>query len=331
MGANSSRPVPCLRRSFLLQTVGSARRIRDSTEQEGDRAGARWDDLGRHAVAFSRIASNGLTLVAGSDGLAARQVHAWSDEKLFYVQAFMDIFTTGMKAKWSRLVYADFFAGPGRNVDESTQQEGLGSPLRALEFDGFTKLFFNDSNPEAVSALRQRVGPQRENRVLITQLDCNNAVDAARQFLFPNGTARNTLGLAFIDPTAYEMRFESIRRFTSDVRVALIITFMTNFVRRFRGQPGFDEGSNFDLFMGTREWLKLRDRRPSPGFTRDLLDIYESNLATLGYVHVDDDARILNTQRSSIYHLVFASKHERGADFFAKISQRDYSGQRRLF
>lgn len=271
-----------------------------------------------------------MTLVPANDGLPARVVHAWSDEKLFYLQHFMDIFTTGMKNRWERLVYADFFAGPGINVEEEGGEESLGSPLRALEFDQFSALFFNDADPTAVDALRDRTATQPPGRVLIKNLDCNDAVESARDFLFPPGSERTTLGLAFIDPTAYQMSFDSVRRLVRDVRLDLIVTFMTSYPRRFIGLPGFDEGSDFDRFMGTRDWLRLDTERPVFGFTRELLDIYEANLQTLGYLPPNDSARILNTRGATIYHLVFASKHPRGNDFFEKISQRDSGGQRKL-
>ena len=96
-----------------------------------------------------------MTLVAASDGLPARIVHQWSGEKLFYLERYMDIFTTGMKNKWPNLVYADFFAGPGVCIDKQTLEESQGSPLRALKF-GFSRIFLNDADPDAVDALRQR-------------------------------------------------------------------------------------------------------------------------------------------------------------------------------
>lgn len=271
-----------------------------------------------------------MTFVEASDGLPARQVHPWSDEKLFYVERFMDIFTSGMKKQWDRLVYADFFSGPGINVEEGTGKETLGSPLRALEFEEFSALFFNDDDPVATDALRARTNNQPPGRVLIENLDCNDAVESARTFLFPPGSERTTLGLAFIDPTAYQMSFDSVRRLVRDVRLDLIVTFMTSYPRRFIGLPGFDEGSDFDRFMGTRDWLRLDTERPVFGFTRELLDIYEASLQTLGYIRPNDSARILNTRGATVYHLVFASKHPRGNDFFEKISQRDSGGQRKL-
>ncbi len=267
-----------------------------------------------------------MTLVTASDGLPARVVHQWSDEKLFYVERYMDIFTTGMKRRWPRLVYADFFAGPGVCVEEQSGLESKGSPLRALGFD-FSRIFLNDADPEAVRALRQRTAG--DDRVHVTQLDCNHAVETALTSLFPPGTERNTLGLAFIDPTAFQMRFESIRTLAAGGRFDLLITFMTNYPKRFISQPGFGPNSQFAAFMGNEAYaLRLEGRKEVE--THELLQLYREQLRSLGYEYVDDITRIANTRGSTIYHSVFASRHKRGKDFFEKISQRNHSGQRRM-
>jgi three-Cys-motif partner protein len=261
-----------------------------------------------------------MTLVPASDGLPARQVHEWSDEKLFYVERYMDIFTVGMKNKW-RLVYADFFAGPGICVDEKTGHESLGSPLRAVARSGFDRIFLNDADPEAVDALRRRIPLSQQGRIRITKRDCNQAVEDAIQFLFPAGSERSTLGLAFIDPTAFQMNFDSIQRLCEGRRIDLIITFMTGYIRRFGSQESL--AKEVDGFVGGDGWRSGRTNR-------EWLDSFEEKLTSLGYRHVDDDSRILNSKRSTLYHLVFASKDARGADFFRKISQREYRGQGRL-
>lgn len=269
-----------------------------------------------------------MTLVEAADGHAARQVEAWSEDKLFYVERYMNIFTGGMKRKWANLVYADLFAGPGINIDADSGQESLGSALLAVKAP-FAKVFLSDANPAVVEALKARTADQDPGRVRVECLDCNEAPDIARRFLFPDGGGSSTLGLAFLDPFAYQMRFDAVRSLSAGVPLDLLITFMTNFAKRFLDQAGFGQGSDFERFMGTNEYLALRDE-PLASITRSLLDIYERQLHGIGYRYADDDSKIRNTRRSTIYHLVFASKHERGADFFKKISQTEPTGQRRL-
>jgi len=262
-----------------------------------------------------------MALVQGTDGLPAREVHEWSDEKLFYVERYMDIFSTGMKSKF-RLVYADFFSGPGLCIDEETRRESLGSPLRAAARSGFDALVLNDADPEAIEALNTRLATVAHPNATVLQMDCNDAVLEARRILFPSHQARSTLGLAFVDPTGFQMDFDSIQRLTAGIRMDLIITFMSGYIRRFGQQE--DLAGRVDAFMGTDRW------RAAAGSTRGVLDIYEDQLRGIGFDHVDDDIRIVNSRESTIYHLVFASKNPRGIDFFRKISRRTYKGQQRM-
>ena len=270
---------------------------------------------------------SGLTTAA--DGLPARLVRDWSNEKLFYIERYIDIFTTGMKT-WRRRVYIDLFSGPGRCFVEESQQEVRGSPLLALDAKHpFTDLYFNDAEVNVSTALNGRVASRVANsRVNIRSLDCN---EAARDVVNTLGLDRpGTLGLAVIDPTAFQLSFDALAAMTKGRRIDLIVTLMTGYLRRFLEQPGYERP--LDAFFGSSDWRKLIDERATGGKVtyRHLLDSYEDKLRSIGYLHVDDDIRILNSHEQTIYHLVFASKHPKGAEFFKKISRRKYGGQARL-
>lgn len=217
----------------------------------------------------------------------------------------------------SRTAYIDLFSGPDRCVEENSGRETLGSPLRVISFPDFNYLFFSDIEPVATSALRARLADEQRSGISICEADCNEAAMEARR-LIPGGS-RPPLGLAFLDPTAFQIRFETLRQFTAGLRIDLIITFMTGYIRR-----NLDLGAPLDAFMGSTAW---RDASKS---TRQILDLYEDQLRALGYGYVDDDIRITNSNESTLYHLVFASKHPRGKEFFDKVSQRRYDGQSRM-
>jgi three-Cys-motif partner protein len=265
------------------------------------------------------------------DGHIARVVEEWNTEKLFYVDRYMDIFCTGMHRSWPNLVYADMLAGPGMCIDSDSGAESPGSPMLAIGHRWFGRLFLNDAEPSVTASLSARVRAKSPAaQVRVSTGDCNQVVEDAREFLFPEQSWNRTLGLAVIDPSAFQMRFDSIARLTAGIRLDLLIVFMTGFVRRFIATGAFEEV--LDGFYGTPKWREIllgRDQGERVTF-RKLLDLYEAQLATLNYVHVNDDARILNSKRSTIYHIVFASKHPRGAEFFEKISQRTYRGQQRF-
>ncbi|MFZ5800074.1 MAG: hypothetical protein ACOY3D_01685 [Candidatus Omnitrophota bacterium] len=70
------------------------------------------------------------------DGLIVRPSGIWIQQKYYYLKRYLDIFSKGMKNKWQgNLTYIDLFAGPGRCLVESLNQEEDGSPLIALQYD----------------------------------------------------------------------------------------------------------------------------------------------------------------------------------------------------
>lgn len=264
-----------------------------------------------------------------TDGYLARVVERWSHEKLFYIERYLDIFCTAMKTKWT-LVYGDLLAGPGICIDKELGEESFGSPLRAVNRGEIQRLFLNDADPRVATALGARTVSEPQGRVCVTSMDCNEAADAARAFLFPPYRSVGALGLVVIDPTAFQMRFDAVARLTKDVRLDLIIIFMSGYIRRFMRTPEFEQV--LDNFFGTSDWRELAGKRVAGERVtyRHLLDLYEKQLKSIGYVHVDDSQRMTNLQGSTIYHIIFASKHPRGSDFFKKISQRKFNGQRLL-
>lgn len=266
-------------------------------------------------------------LALASDGRIARVVPQWSHEKLYYIERYLDIFCAGMRNRWS-LVYCDLLSGPGLCIDRRSRQETPGSPLLALNRTEFRRLFLNDADPEVAAALSTRADSAGRLGVSVQALDCNDAVDPARRFLFPRGQSGGTLGLAVIDPTAFQMTFDGLRRLTDGVRMDLLIVFMSGFIHRFVREPEYEQV--MDRFFGVPDWRELR--RPGHRVQyRQLLDLYEQQLRGIGYSHIDDRVTVRNTNGSIIYHLLYASRHPLGAEFFGRISQRGPEGQRRLF
>lgn len=266
------------------------------------------------------------------DGYVARDLSDWAREKLFYIDSYLEIFSVAMRNKWSSLVYADLLAGPGIAVDRQTGEEQPGSALLAINRPAFTRLFLNDVDPKITQALRARIGGEPLERVRIETQDCNTVVDAARDFLFPMGRYSGSLGLAVIDPTAFQMTYEAIGRLTNGLPIDLIIIVMTGFIRRFVALPAYE--NPLDAFFGTRDWREfVTQRRGGMRITyASMLDLYKEQLGRIGYNYVNEPWRtqMKNSHGATVYHIVFASKHPIGADFFEKISRRTLAGQRRL-
>ncbi len=230
-----------------------------------------------------------------------------------------------MKAKWAERVYVDLFAGPGRCRVKGTDVEIPGSPLLALETKyGFTRLFLNDQEPSFVEALKERVRKYEGAHVTFLNQDCNSAARTVADELPPN-----SLCLAFIDPFKWEIAFESLAALTKGRPMDLVITFHSGNIKR---AADYEPAALHDFF-GDSKWKAEYDRSRKSGKregTRVLLDCYESNLGRIGYHHCRDYVLVRNSRETPLYHLVLASKHPRGQEFWDKVSDRDRDGQIRL-
>ncbi len=258
----------------------------------------------------------------------------------------MDIFNVGMQRRWPTRVFVDLYCGPGVLIQERDDQEREGSPLLAVrQRVGFTHFFFNDVSNELVNALRDRLSRLGVSGYSLYSYPADDAarVIGADLRQLQRQTAQ-LLGLAFIDPVGSPQAMVSmaaLEELTRGIRMDLIITFHTGSYKRVLGQAAaaLREGKlgsththqleamsrilgiTMENLLGIlEEWPDRRKPR-----SRLLLDTYRRGLMQLGYNFFESEEGIEPTIRNSLkaplYHLVFASKHERGQDFWTKIKR----------
>ncbi|MSQ33624.1 MAG: three-Cys-motif partner protein TcmP [Dehalococcoidia bacterium] len=94
-----------------------------------------------------------------SDGHPLLELGPWSQQKIFYLQRYADMFSTGMKNHWPTRAYIDLFAGPGiYRVRSSPDEVNDGSSLVVLkQKTPFTHYAFVDSDEGHVKALQARM------------------------------------------------------------------------------------------------------------------------------------------------------------------------------
>lgn len=182
-----------------------------------------------------------------TDGLPARTVGPWSRHKHYVLDQYLGIFAAGMQKKWAHRAYIDLFAGPGVCADADTRSFFAGSPLLALA-QPFTDHIYVDLDPTATDALRQRVASrQGDRRVTILTGDSNAVIDQVIEAL----PKRDCIAFAFIDPTNWEIHFETIRRLAEGRRVDLLVTFHGQNMKR---ASTVAEQPRLDDFFGTKTW-----------------------------------------------------------------------------
>lgn len=262
------------------------------------------------------------------DGLPVLIQGPWSRDKLFFVTKFMEIFNAGMKNLWATRVYVDLFAGPGLCLDRETRQEFDGSPLCALKCrTPFTHMFLNDREDRFIDALKERQGHiSPAANVTYSSFDCN----AAARHIAPM-LPKTALVLVFVDPWTYEITFDALACLAQHQYTDLIVTFHGGAIKR----NAHHHLAAVDRFLGDpswrdRYWSAKGDLSAPP--TVVLLETFQSQLkARLGYDNFGDPEVIKNVQQTPMFHLLFASRHSRGLDFWQKASATMRSGQRTMF
>ena len=136
---------------------------------------------------------------AHDDGLIAPEVGAWAETKHRLVSLYATLFSSGMKAKWSRRVYVELYAGAGFSKIRSTSKFIFGSPLLGLKLkDPFDKYIFCEEKLKNLSALKIRacrVAPNAD--IAYIQGDCNKRVSEILAEI-PQGSPTDTVPFALL-------------------------------------------------------------------------------------------------------------------------------------
>lgn len=258
-----------------------------------------------------------------TDREVARVVGAWAKDKQHYVGRYMTIFANGMHHRWDALAYVDLFAGPGSCVVEETEDFYGGAAIEAMARP-FSHFIFLDLDTRATEALGRRAAPLAQGRpVTIINRDCNEAIDEVIARIPPRA-----LTLAFIDPTNWQITFESVRKLVTERSIDVILTFHDGLMKRV---GHIEEQPRVDAFFGTDAWRPLVASGRKPHLY-DFCQCYRNQMKTLGFE--DHAAPIDPSMRNStdvpLYHLLFFSRNEKGHDFWDQVVQVGPTGQMTL-
>src|SRR2546425_7180038 len=240
------------------------------------------------------------------------------------------------RGQGSELVYMDPLAGPGRGIDRKPGAEFDGSPLRALKVTPpFDRLYFSDANPKNVEALRRRILKDDQNRVDLRRGDCHAvAVEVVSRL------SHRTLGLAFVDPEGFEVRFRLFETLATR-RIDVLYLFpggigiarnLGAFVKRAKAPLD-------DLIPG---WRNLKRARVAAGqrltaeemasHDQPFVMAFRHRMVQLGFQYSGQgEPYFTNEKNVKMYHLLFFSQHPVGLTLWRNITKIEPSGQRRLF
>lgn len=264
------------------------------------------------------------------DGLPLQCVGPWAKDKHNYLRRYIDA-TAGPRSKYVEATpsrprpggaaFIDLFAGPGLARVDRTGEVIEGSPLIAAAHAKapFTSLILCELDGENAAALENRLASAR-SRVHVVRGDTVANINEVAARIPQYG-----LNFALVDPFGPScLRWETLEKLGRLPRMDLLIHFPTNPLKRL-----FQRDLDFDPMVGTEDW---RCDVRSAGDVPRLVAHLQRSLERLGYTGAQTRAMpIENNQHGLLYHLVFASKHDRGDRIWNSIVKTEASGQRNLF
>jgi len=272
--------------------------------------------------------------VSQDDGLPCRDVRAWTEDKLFYWNRYIEITTSAMvgKPEWAGgIAYVDLFGGPGVCKLRESGRRIPGSPLLAAWAPKpFDRILICEKEPSLADACRQRlVSAGAPDRATVFVGDCNKEI---RKIVaeIPD----RSLTLAFVDPEGLHAHFSTLRTLTTNRRVDILVLFADRMdIVRNVAMYANQEHSNLDDFLGPgtkwrEQWKALANQNPG-NVCRLFTNIFTRRLESLRYFAQTD--RVMKSSKSTLYRVIYASKSELGLKFWNEISKIDRSGQKELF
>jgi three-Cys-motif partner protein len=170
-------------------------------------------------------------------------------------------------------------------------------------------------------------------RVDLEEGDCHDRMKELSRDI-----TRGTLGLAFVDPEGFEVRFELFRDLAQS-QVDVLFLFPTSgitrnlhlFARREKSPlDGLIEGWR-DLPIAKRAAGKVLSPPEEAQFKKSMVGEFRDRMRALGFVHQDrEDPALLGPKRTIMFHLMFFSSHKAGLTIWKAIKKIGPDRQRTL-
>lgn len=260
------------------------------------------------------------------DGLTMSEAKGHSQDKRYFLQRYIDAFTTAMgPKKWDSLHYIDLFAGVG--IERLDKKKLVwGSPLIAAQAPvSFHRLHLCELVPARFEALKARINHRRlTDKVQLLLGDANELVEEVVKEL-----SSGSLSLAFLDPFGLHLKYSTIKAL-SKARCDLLIYFPdhVDLLRNWKLNYWEDRNSNPDQVFGSgADWRSILKDRPPSTRIPELTRLYQDQIRKLGYRYVIPE-RIRTKEDRPLYQLLFCSKHKAGARLWKGISSTKPDKQR---
>ncbi len=262
------------------------------------------------------------------DGLYTPEVREWSLEKYKLVGSYCDIFTSGMKSKWSQIVYIDLFAGAGYAKIIENNKTYLNSALLAMSIPNpFTKYILCEQDEQRFEALQHRI--KRDFSHLNCELikgDSNANVDKVIQAIPKFSKGNTLLPFCFVDPYSLNLNFSTIANLGSKLMDFLILQALHMDANRNFDNYLNEENNQISRYLGLENWREMFEKdgiNNKKDFVKFLAEKFQEQMIKLGYQSTKHMHQIRsNVKNLPLYYLSFYSKHPTGEKFFTEVQKR---------
>ncbi|MBN2000107.1 three-Cys-motif partner protein TcmP [candidate division KSB1 bacterium] len=280
----------------------------------------------------------------------------WTENKLTrlkkYLDAYISIFKSNMRAARLHTIYVDAFAGTGyRNIEKTKANIATlpllddaeavsfqkGSAYIALEMEpSFDEYIFIEQSSEyskELEKLRIRF-PEKSNKVTIIQQDANSYL----QKWCRNNNWRFDRAVIFLDPYGMQVEWKTIAVIANTKAIDLWILFplgqAVNRLLTKKCPPTGAWADRLTRFFGTEDWKNAfyQECQQLELFQKETSLKKEANFASIGKYFIEQLKSVFegvaenplplrNTRNIPIFLLCFAASNPTGAKTAVKIAQ----------
>jgi three-Cys-motif partner protein len=250
----------------------------------------------------------------------------WAYDKIYRLVQYFGIFAGGMSNRWKGLNYVEICSGPGRCITRNDRDEMDGTALAIICHKHFSKLkkgIFIDASPRVVAILNQRIKALGKSD--IAEAVVGDYSDAAGLSSILGQLPQNCLNLVFIDPTECNIPFTSIKSIVNKlqnadllINVALGTDVNRNIVPAILSPSYKTAREKYEKFLGVPgfcdqpEVMELAKSSDFGDLRRAFASTYDRKLREEGYMFTDV------RRVKHFYYLLFASRNEKGLEFWRK-------------
>lgn len=244
-----------------------------------------------------------------NDGLKLSDGDIWSIKKYFVLDYLIDGFVTIYRKHFPNFFYVDTYCGTGLVGFKDKDLSNVNFPGSALvaafrnPTHPFTEYFFWDNDPEAISALAERL------KKLGSSVGKHNYQPSIQEFkksvnFIMQKVKFGNIFFFVIDPTGFiEIKWSLMKQLLSIKKADFIFTFMTHVISRHRSnaKDGNAYSKSLDEFYGNNTWIPYTEGE-------ELMKLYKNQIKQFKK-HVVD-MPVFQAGKQLTYHILVATDND---------------------